>query len=188
VSIIPILFIAFGLAMDAFSVAISSGLTIKQLRIEKALRIAVSFGLFQAFMPLLGWLAGLSVRDFISSIDHWIALGILSGIGGKMIFESTKMRSHKRQIDISNIYVLLMLSVATSIDALAVGLSLSFLKVSIVMPAIIIGIVTFLLSFFGVFIGIRFGHFSENKIRLTGGLILIAIGIKILIQHLVYSI
>lgn len=133
---------------------------------------------------MVGWLARLSLRDFISGIDHWIAFGLLGAIGCKMIFESTKMRADKRVIDPLNVYVLLMLSIATSIDALAVGLSLSFLKVSIVTPAIIIGVITFLLSFLGIFVGNRLGHFFESKIEAIGGLILIGIGIKILIEHL----
>ena len=183
--IISIIFIAFGLAMDAFAVSITSGLTIKQLRINDALKIAIFFGLFQAIMPLIGWSAGLGFRDFISSIDHWIAFGLLSLIGCKMIYESSKMGINDKKKDPLNVYVLLMLSIATSIDALAVGLSLSFLKVSIALPAIIIGVVTFLLSLFGVYFGNRFGHYFENKIEIIGGLILIGIGIRILINHFI---
>jgi putative Mn2+ efflux pump MntP len=185
---ITILFIAFGLAMDALAVSITSGLTIKSLRISNALTIALFFGSFQAFMPVIGWIVGLSARDFITGIDHWIAFGLLSLIGCKMIFESTKIGSKEKEIDPLNIYVLLILAIATSIDALAVGLSLSFLKVAIVTPAIIIGIVTFMVSFLGVFVGNRFGHFFENKIEIIGGLTLIGIGIKILIEHLVLNI
>jgi len=182
--IISIIFIAFGLAMDAFAVSITSGLTIKQLRINDALKIAIFFGSFQAIMPLIGWSAGLSFRDFISGIDHWIAFGLLSLIGCKMIYESSKMEVNSKKIDPLNVSVLLMLSIATSIDALAVGLSLSFLNVSIALPAIIIGVVTFLLSIFGVYLGNRFGHYFERKIEIIGGLILIGIGIRILINHL----
>ena len=182
--IISIIFIAFGLAMDAFAVSITSGSTIKSLKINNALKIGIFFGLFQAIMPLIGWLAGLSFRDFISGVDHWIAFGLLSVIGCKMIYESSKMELNKKKINPLNVYVLLMLSVATSIDALAVGLSLSFLNVSIALPAIIIGIVTFLLSVLGVYFGNRFGHYFERKIEIIGGLILICIGIKILIEHL----
>lgn len=170
--------------MDAFAVSITSGLTIKHLKINHALRIALFFGLFQAVMPIIGWLAGFSLRDYISNIDHWIAFGLLSMIGLKMIFESFKMSSDEKEIDPLNIYILLMLSIATSVDALAVGLSLSILRVSIVTPAIIIGIITFILSLIGVFIGDRFGHFFEKKIEILGGLILIGIGLKILIEHL----
>ncbi|OGD17600.1 hypothetical protein A2V47_03060 [Candidatus Atribacteria bacterium RBG_19FT_COMBO_35_14] len=182
--LISIIFIAFGLAMDAFAVSITSGLTIKHLRINNALKIAIFFGSFQVIMPLIGWSAGLGFRNYISDIDHWIAFGLLSLIGCKMIYESSKIEINKKKIDPLNVYVLLMLSIATSIDALAVGLSLSFLNLSIVLPAIIIGIITFLLSIFGVYFGNRFGHYFERKIEIIGGLILIGIGIRILIDHL----
>ncbi len=183
--IITIIAIAFGLAMDAFAVSITSGITIKNLKINNALKIAVFFGLFQAIMPLVGWLAGLSLRGFISEIDHWIAFGLLSFIGCKMIYESITVQSSKKEINPLNVYVLLVLAVATSIDALAVGVSFAFLKVSIVTPVIAIGTITFILSFFGVFVGNRIGHFFENKIEIAGGLVLIGIGVKILIEHLI---
>lgn len=182
--IVSIIFIAFGLAMDAFAVSITSGLTIKHLRINDAFKIAIFFGSFQAIMPIIGWSAGLSFRNLISGVDHWIAFGLLCLVGCKMIYESSKMEADNKKIDPLNVYVLLMLSIATSIDALAVGLSLSFLNVSIVLPAIIIGVVTFLLSIFGVYFGNRFGHYFERKIEIIGGLILIGIGIRILISHL----
>jgi putative Mn2+ efflux pump MntP len=133
---------------------------------------------------MIGWAAGLTLRDFISSIDHWIAFGLLGIIGLKMILESKEMETDKKQADPLNIYTLLILSVATSIDALAVGLSLSLLNISIITPSVIIGATTFLISFIGVFIGNRVGHFFEKKIEIAGGIILIAIGVKILIEHL----
>lgn len=183
--IITILLISFGLAMDAFAVAIANGFSIKKLKINHALRIALFFGLFQAFMPVIGWSLGLGFRDLISEVDHWIAFGLLSIIGIKMIIESRELREEEKETRTLSLYALLFLSVATSIDALAVGFSLSLLNVSIITPAIIIGIVTFLLSFSGVFIGNRFGHFLESKIEVAGGLILILIGLKILVEHLV---
>lgn len=183
-SFISILFISLGLAMDAFAVSISSGLTIHRLRVGHAFRIALFFGVFQAIMPVIGWLAGLSVQEYIASIDHWIAFALLSIVGGRMIYESSVLGDDKNEKDPLNIYVLLMLSIATSMDALAVGLSLSFLNIAIALPAIIIGCVTFALSFAGVYIGDRFGHFFESRIEIAGGLILIGIGIKILIEHL----
>jgi putative Mn2+ efflux pump MntP len=183
--ILNIIVIALGLAMDAFAVSITSGLTIKKLKIKHAFKIALFFGLFQAFMPIVGWLAGLSLRDFIVSIDHWVAFILLAFIGCKMIYESIKMESTERKINPLNTYILLMLSLATSIDALAIGISFAFLTISIVTPVIIIGIVTFLLSFFGVFVGNKSGHFFEGKIEIIGGIILVGIGIKILIEHLV---
>jgi putative Mn2+ efflux pump MntP len=183
-NMIMILFIAFGLAMDAFAVSITNGITIKHQRINNALKIGIFFGSFQALMPLIGWLAGLRLRDFISGFDHWVAFGLLSLIGGKMIYESTKIGDDK-EIRSLNLFVLFLLSIATSIDALAVGLSFAFLKISIATPIIVIGIVTFILSFLGVLVGNKLGHFFENKMEILGGLILIGIGIKILIEHLV---
>lgn len=170
--------------MDAFAVSITSGSAIKRLHIKHALRIAFFFGAFQALMPVIGWLAGLSLIDVITGIDHWIAFGLLVFIGCKMIYESTLMSSEEKNNNPLNIGVLLMLSIATSIDALAVGLSLSFIKVFIVTPALIIGIITFSLSYLGVYIGNRLGHFFENKFEVVGGIILIGIGIKILAEHL----
>jgi len=183
--ITSIVLIAFGLAMDAFAVSITSGITIKQLKINSVMKIALFFGFFQAIMPIVGWLAGLSLRNFISEIDHWIAFGLLSFIGCKMIYESITIQSSEKEINPLNVYVLLVLSVATSIDALAVGLSFAILKISIVTPVVIIGTITFALSFLGVFIGNRIGHFFENKIEIAGGLLLIGIGIKILVEHTV---
>lgn len=182
--VLSILLIALGLAMDAFAVAISSGYMIKHIKAKNALTIAIFFGLFQAIMPIIGWLSGMTLRNFIAGFDHWIAFGLLCIIGGKMIYESFKLATTENKIDPLNIYVLFILSIATSIDALAVGLSLSFLKVAIALPAIIIGIVTFILSFLGVYIGNKVGHFFEKKIEVIGGLILIGIGIKILVEHL----
>lgn len=181
---VTITLIALGLAMDCFAVAITSGIAIKHLRINHALQIALFFGSFQALMPVIGWFAGVGLREFISGIDHWIALALLSSIGLKMIYESTKLESEKKEIDPLNLYVLSMLSIATSIDALAVGVSFAFLKISVVTSIIIIGTITFILSFCGVFVGNRTGHFFENKIELAGGFILIGMGIKILFEHL----
>jgi len=183
--IITVVLIAFGLAMDAFAVSITSGATIKHLRINNALKIAAFFGSFQAFMPMIGWLAGLGLRDFILGVDHWIAFVLLSLIGFKIIYESTKLHSSEREVAPISVYVLLTLSIATSIDALAVGVSFAFLKVAIATPIIVIGTVTFLLSFLGASVGHRIGHFFENKIATVGGLILISIGIKILVEHLI---
>jgi len=176
-----ILIIALALAMDAFAVSIASGAAYKQLHIKHTLRIAVFFGGFQAFMPLLGALAGLSFRNYIEDYDHWIAFSILAIIGGKMIYESFKITEVKKNYSPSNILVLLTLSVATSIDALAVGITLSIVVTSVTIAVIVIGLVTFMLSYIGVFIGKKLGHFFENKIEAIGGLVLIGLGIKILI-------
>jgi putative Mn2+ efflux pump MntP len=179
-----IIVIAVGLAMDTFAVSIVSGSAYKQLHVRHALRMAAFFGGFQAFMPLIGSMAGLSLKEYITGCDHWIAFCLLSAVGAKMIYESFKIKSVEENPDPSNIFVLLALSVATSIDALVIGITLSLITASIGLAVTIIGLTTFVLSYLGVVIGKRFGHFFENKIEIFGGLILIAIGAKILIQHL----
>lgn len=181
--IITIIFIALGLAMDAFAVSVVSGITIKGLKTSHALRIGLFFGGFQALMPVVGWLTGLGLKNFIFGFDHWIAFGLLSFIGVKMIYESNRIDKDRR--DPLGIYNLLILAIATSIDALAVGVTFAFLSVSIIIPVVIIGIITFILSFFGTFIGNRIGHFCERKIEVAGGLVLIIMGIKILTEHLI---
>ncbi len=184
--LITIIIIAFALAMDAFAVSIVSGAAYRQLNVKHALRIAFSFGAFQAFMPLIGSLAGLTIKDHIADYDHWVVFGLLAAVGGKMIYESFKIKPANDKFNPSNVVVLLILSIATSIDALAVGITLSFLEVSIAVAVVIIGLVTFVLSYLGVYIGKKAGHFFESRIEAIGGLILIALGIKILIEHLFF--
>ncbi len=184
VGFVTILLIGIGLSMDACAVSIVHGIAMKKLNIRNAITMALFFGGFQALMPIIGWLGGWGLRSLIHGVDHWIAFGLLVLVGGKMVFESTKPGDERKTIDFMNIYTLFVLSLATSIDALAVGLSLSFLNVSIIMPALMIGVTTFTISLVGVLAGNRFGHFFERKMELAGGLILIAIGAKILIEHL----
>jgi putative Mn2+ efflux pump MntP len=180
---ITIILIAIALAMDSFSASITRGFaTNKPIPIIEALKTGFFFGLFQALMPIIGWFTGVNIIDFISGFDHWIAFGLLFAIGLRMIYESLH-REAKQVVSSSSFKVLLILSVATSIDALAVGLSLAFIEASIIVPAIIIGIITFSLSFLGVFIGKKSGNYFE-KIGVLGGTILIVIGIRILIEHL----
>jgi len=179
-----IIVIALGLAMDAFAVSIVTGSVYRELHIRHVLRMALFFGGFQAIMPIVGFLAVLSLKGYIAAWDHWIAFGLLSLVGGKMILEAFKISSTEKRQDPSSLLVLLALSVATSIDALAVGVTLSLLTASIALAVTIIGLVTFGLSYAGVAIGKHFGHFFESRIEVLGGLILIAIGTKILIQHL----
>ncbi len=178
--------IAVSLAMDAFAVSVVSGSVYKQLKIKHAFRMAVFFGGFQAIMPLVGSLAGMGLKEYIAGYDHWAAFVLLSAVGAKMIYESFKITRPEKNFNPENILVLLALSVATSIDALVVGITLSFLRIPIAIAVTIIGLVTFVLSYIGVFIGKRFGHFFENKIEAIGGLVLIALGLKILIQHLFF--
>jgi putative Mn2+ efflux pump MntP len=184
--LITIIIIAVGLAMDAFAVSVVSGSAYKQLKIKHAFRMAVFFGGFQAIMPLIGSLAGISVKEYVANYDHWMAFALLSAVGAKMIYESFTITTAEENFNPENILVLLVLSVATSIDALAVGITLSFLQVSIAIAVVIIGLVTFILSYLGVLIGKRFGHFFENKIEALGGLVLIGLGAKILFEHLIF--
>jgi putative Mn2+ efflux pump MntP len=184
--VITILVIALGLAMDAFAVSVASGAAYKQLKVRHALRMAAFFGGFQAFMPLLGALAGLRLKEYFASYDHWVAFVILTVIGSRMIYESFKIASVEKNYNPSNIFVLLALSIATSIDALAVGITLSLVTSSIAGAVIVIGIVTFVLSYIGVLVGKKFGHIFENKIEAIGGIVIIAIGAKILFGHLVF--
>ena len=185
IEVMTICGIAVGLAMDAFAVSVASGSVFKELHIRHALRMAFFFGAFQAVMPLLGYAAGQTFADYIENYDHWVASVLLTLIGGKMIYEAFTIEAvEKKPQDPSNLLVLLMLSIATSIDAMAVGITLSLVTGHIFAAVIIIGIVTFGLSYAGYAIGKRIGHFFENKIEILGGLILLAIGLKILITHL----
>jgi putative Mn2+ efflux pump MntP len=186
-SIASLLMIAVGLAMDAFAVSITSGITIKNCGLRHALLIAFFFGGFQALMPAVGWLAGLTLKSSIMAFDHWVAFALLSAIGGKMIYESTVLEKAERECTVLTFHVLLGLSVATSIDALAVGVTFAVLDVVIAGPIIVIGLVTFALSFLGVWLGKRMGRFFEEKIEIAGGLILIGIGMKILVEHVFFG-
>ena len=152
---ILIVLIAFSLAMDSFSVSIAGSLISDGFRIRDALKVAFSFGFFQAVMPIIGWFAGMSVIDLIADFDRWVAFALLLIIGCRMIHESVCKRPDERRIDLFNPYLLLVLSVATSIDALAAGLSLSLLEIQILTPAAVTGFVTFLLSLLGLLVGRR---------------------------------
>ena len=172
--------------MDAFAVSVASSSIFKELNIRHALRMAFFFGAFQAIMPLIGYAAGQTVADHIVKWDHWIAFVLLVSVGGKMIYEAFKMKQvEDKPKDPSNLPVLLVLSIATSIDALAVGITLSLITSYIFRAVATIGVITFIISYIGYIIGKRMGHFFENKIEIIGGLILIGIGFKILISHLI---
>lgn len=182
---IEIVLIAFGLATDAFAASISSGIAIHKMRLRHAMLIAAFFGGFQAMMPILGWACGIWAESYIKAVDHWIAFVLLAGLGGKVIWDSFQEGEDDDETrDPLNIYVLFIMAIATSIDALAVGVSMSFLGISIVAPAVIIGAITFVTSFAGVYVGDRMGHFFEKKLEVFGGLVLVGIGLKILIEHL----
>ena len=180
--IISILLIAVGLAMDSLAVSISGGIVMRPFCMRQSLRLALTMGIFQGGMTLLGWLMGVSFSSYITAFDHWIAFILLGFLGGKMIYES--FGEEETTISSFSTKTLLTLGVATSIDALAVGVSMAFLKTSIYFPAFIIGFVTFALSLIGVISGYRFGKIKGINDELFGGIILIAIGVKILIEHL----
>lgn len=182
--------IAFGLAMDCFAVSIAGGIVLKGVRIRPMLVMAFFFGLFQAGMPLIGWSGASLFSHLIEEIDHWVAFGILSILGGNMIKESFKEEEERHDLDPTNLKIVLTLAVATSIDALAVGVSFAFLGIreltAILYPVSVIGFVSFALSMLGLLIGIRCGHGIAKRLRAEfwGGVILILIGIKIVVEHL----
>lgn len=180
-----LILIALSLSMDAFAVAMCRGVEMKKFNIKNALIIAAFFGVFQAVMPLVGWAVGKQFVEYIAAVDHWIAFVLLAIIGGKMIFDSFRMdKEESETIDKLNLKQLLLMSVATSIDALAVGVTFAFLETNIWGAVSAIGVITFCLSFFGVFLGNKIGLKFKNKAEFAGGAVLILIGLKILLEHL----
>lgn len=180
---IEILLTGIGLSMDACATSICKGLSMKKFDTKKGLIIALYFGVFQGLMPVIGYILGNSFESLITQIDHWIAFVLLSTIGAKMLFDALS-NNNESSNDLVDFKTMLPLAIATSIDALAVGITLSFLKVNIFISSLIIGITTFILSFIGVKLGHKFGTKYEKKAQVLGGLILIFIGIKILLEHL----
>ena len=181
--LIEIILIGISLAMDAFAVSICKGLSMKKINWKNAIIIAVYFGLFQALMPVVGYFLGTAFSSVVESIDHWIAFVLLAIIGGNMIKESTDDEVEKRN-DKVDFKTMIVLAIATSIDALAVGITFAFFKVNLILAVLLIGVITFVLSILGVIIGNKFGDKLQNKAELTGGVILILIGLKILLEHL----
>lgn len=184
-NILLIFAVAAGLAMDAFAVSVSAGTYEKSGKLNTAIKLAVVFGGFQALMYLAGWLAGSEFSALISQYDHWIAFILLLAIGLKMVYESFS-ESEERKFDVTAPLMLIFLGIATSIDSLAVGVSFAFLDTDIITPAVIIGAVTFILSFAGVYIGNKFGGIIGRRAELAGGIVLILIGLKILAEGLFY--
>ena len=183
-NLLTIMVIAVGLAMDAFTVAIATGATYKKLGHTHAVGMACAFGGFQAIMPVIGWFAGLTLREVIKDYDHWAAFALLGCVGGKMIYESFKIKQAQEKAGAIGVAMVLVLALATSIDALAIGVTFSFLLApSLAVAVLIIGVTTFVLSYTGFYIGKHFGHFFETGIEAIGGVILIAIGAKILLEH-----
>lgn len=188
---IELLLTAVGLAMDAFAVSICKGLGMRKMRYGQAVVIGLYFGVSQALMPLIGWLLGTSFSRYIQAFDHWIAFVLLALIGGKMLWdvfhednEATAAQKLDAKLDHRELF---MLAIATSIDALAVGIAFACLDVEIWSSVSIIGIVTFVISFCGVWIGNHFGSRFEKKAGIAGGIVLIGIGVKILADHLIHN-
>lgn len=191
--IYELLIIGISLAMDAFAVSMCRGLEMRKFNAKHAGIIALFFGGFQALMPVIGYYAGTLFEQYITAVDHWIAFGLLSFLGGKMIFDGIKeiVEEKKRDkdsepeyVDKLNVKKLLLMAIATSIDALAVGITFAFLKTNIWVAVSIIGVITFALCFLGVFIGNKVGIKFKNPATIAGGVVLILIGVKILLEHL----
>lgn len=181
--LIELFLIAVGLSMDAFAVSVCKGLAMPKCTFKKAAIVGLWFGGFQALMPAIGYILGAQFQEAIASIDHWIAFVLLALIGGNMIHEA--LDNDEEEADASlNVKTMFLLAVATSIDALAIGITFAFLKVNIIPAVCFIGIVTFIISFAGVKIGNIFGARYKNKAEIVGGVILILLGLKILLEHL----
>jgi putative Mn2+ efflux pump MntP len=183
-SLLAMVLIAVGLAMDAFAVSVAEGIAIRNVTHAHTARVALHFGLFQALMPVLGWLAGASLRSAVGPFDHWVAFGLLMLIGGKMIADTFTGFETGEPREPSTGARLLLLAFATSIDALAVGVSLAMLRVNVWEPAIVIGVVTGVLCAIGIRLGDRVGARLEHRAELMGGLVLCLIGTWILMEHL----
>jgi putative Mn2+ efflux pump MntP len=185
VNILNILTIAVGLGMDAFAVSIAASILLKATTARQTFRIAFHFGLFQFLMPVLGWAAGQTVEQLVRTWDHWLAFGLLTFVGGKILMGGLRPEDGTPTVsDPTRGLTLVVLSLATSIDALAVGLSFSFLGVDILLPSVIIGAVAGLLSTVGMQFGARLGRRLGRRVEIVGGLLLFAIGLKILFEHL----
>ncbi len=183
-SFVQLFIISISLALDALSVSVAGGIKTQKAKIADAIKVATFFGGFQAGMPLIGWYIGVHLEKFISAVDHWVGFLLLLGIGIKMIKEALEEKEEKEKIQILNNKTLLVLAIATSIDALIVGVTLGFIKIPLILSVVCIGIVTFVLSFIGFLFGKKLGAFFEGKVEIIGGVALIAIGLKILIEGL----
>ena len=181
--LLEIFFIGVGLAMDAFAVSVCKGLSMKKLDWKKAIIIALYFGIFQAGMPVIGYFLGSTFENLVTKVDHWIAFILLAAIGANMIKEafSNETEDENDNVDFKTMIVL---AIATSIDALAVGITFAFFEINLLLAISIIGITTFIISLLGVKIGNKFGSKYESKAEIAGGIVLILMGLKILLEHL----
>ena len=183
-----IFLIGVALSMDAFAVSICKGLSVQKVQLKHMLIAGLYFGAFQALMPLIGWLLGSQFQQYITSIDHWIAFILLGFIGGKMMVEAVREWNEEETVEVMDAPIdhknMFVLAVATSIDALAVGITFAFLNTPIIEAITIIGITTMVLSIIGVIVGNFFGSRYKSKAEFIGGLILVLLGLKILLEHL----
>ena len=181
---LTVFLIALGLAADCFVVALGGSISRRNLSFLQVGRVSLSFGVFQAVMPVLGWLAGLTVVNLVDDYDHWLALALLGFVGGKMVWESFRSKDGRSEsADITRGWLLVTLSVATSIDALAVGLTFAFIKVNVLAASLTIGTVAFLVTVIGFLLGKKAHRLMGRRAEVIGGLILIGIGIKIVMEH-----
>ena len=186
-SLWELVLVGIGLSMDAFAVSMCKGLGMKKINYAHGASIALFFGVFQGIMPLVGWLLGTQFERYITSIDHWIAFVLLAYIGGKMIWDAFHEKEEPEEDELTqklDLKELFILAVATSIDALAVGITFAFLQVNIVPAVSLIAVITFTISFVGVLIGNKFGTRYQTKAEIAGGAVLVLIGVKILLEHL----
>ncbi len=179
-----IFLIALSLSADCFAVSLAGCICLKKLSNIQVFRTALAFGIAQALMPLIGWLVGRAVTSFISGFDHWVVFGLLFVIGGRMIWEALHQNDAAKEADISRGLLLFSLAIATSIDALAVGLSFAFLQINIGSASLIIGVVAFLITILGFYLGRKAGRLLGERAKIAGGVILIGIGIRVLLSHL----
>ncbi|MFN8257004.1 MAG: manganese efflux pump MntP family protein [Bacteroidales bacterium] len=184
--LVTIFLIAFGLTVDSLAVSISTGLMVTHIRFWQAMRIAFILSLVQGIMPLIGWFLGNQVKDAIIEYDHWIAFALLAAIGTKMLYESLRSEEEKKDFNPLKFSVVLGLAVATSIDALVVGVSFAFINADILLSIFIIGFLTGLVSMIGMLAGKKLGNFFGQKVEFIGGLVLIAMGLKIFIEHVAH--
>lgn len=182
--LITFILLGIGLSFDSFAVSVSCGLMKREIKFRQAAVVAFSLAFFQAAFPVIGWLIGEAVKDLIASVDHWVAFGLLAFVGGKMIIEGTKENGSLKNFNPFKLSVLIGLSIATSIDALVVGLSFGFFDLPILFPVLIIGVITFIASMLGMLFGKNISAKRSTQSLIVGGIILISIGIKVLAEHL----
>ncbi|MCY1634824.1 MULTISPECIES: manganese efflux pump MntP [Marinifilum] len=184
--LVSIFLIALGLSVDSFAASVCSGLAIKKIRFLQAVKIAFFLALFQGGMPVIGWFIGWEINELIKEFDHWIAFILLAGLGSKMIYESLSNHEEDSSFNPLKLTVLIGISVATSIDALVIGFSMALIDVIIWWPAVIIGVVTFIASMLGMLLGKKIGSQTSKRFEVLGGIVLILIGLRILIEHLLF--